>query len=209
MNNFNLAEINAQLREKSPQDVIRWAIDLHKKTILTTSFSPNAAVMLHQLVRVDRRVPVIWIDSGYNTRDTYNVATQLIEELQLNLSSYAPLMTTARRDALMGIPTLEDEALHKEFTRQVKLEPFSRALAEHQPEIWLTGIRKDETAFRETLDIVSWDSRGILKVAPIFYWSDEQIEQYMEENKLPSCQRYFDPTKVEDKRECGLHTSSI
>jgi phosphoadenosine phosphosulfate reductase len=26
---------------------------------------------------------------------------------------------------------------------------------------------------------------------------------------LPSCQRYFDPTKVEDKRECGLHTSSI
>ncbi len=206
MHNLDLAAINAQLRNESPEDIIKWALSLDKSIIQTTSFSPNAAVMLHLLVKVDRRVPVLWVDSGYNTRDTYNVAEQLTQDLQLNLFSYAPLITTARRDALMGIPTLDDEALHKEFTRQVKLEPFQRALDEHKPEIWLTGIRKDETAFRETLDIVSWDSRGILKVAPVFYWSDDHIDAYMDANKLPSCKRYFDPTKVEDKRECGLHT---
>ncbi len=208
MHNLDLAAINAQLRNQSPEDIIKWALSLDKPIIQTTSFSPNAAVMLHLLVKVDRRVPVLWVDSGYNTRDTYTVAEHLIEDLQLNLFSYAPLITTARRDALMGIPTLDDEALHKEFTRQVKLEPFQRALDEHKPEIWLTGIRKDETAFRETLDIVSWDSRGILKVAPVFYWSDAHIDAYMDANKLPSCKRYFDPTKVDDKRECGLHTGA-
>ncbi|ROS05302.1 phosphoadenosine phosphosulfate reductase [Sinobacterium caligoides] len=206
MQNLDLAEINAQLRDKSAEEIIKWALSLERQTIQTTSFSPNAAVMLHLLVKVDRRVPVLWIDSGYNTRDTYLVAEQLTEDLQLNLQSYAPLMTTARRDAMMGIPTLDDEALHKEFTRQVKLEPFQRALEQHKPEVWLTGIRNNETAFRETLDVVSWDSRGILKVAPIFYWDDKQVDSYMAENKLPSCKRYFDPTKVEDKRECGLHT---
>jgi len=208
MHNLDLAAINAQLRNQSPEDIIKWALSLDKPIIQTTSFSPNAAVMLHLLVKVDRRVPVLWVDSGYNTRDTYTVAEHLIEDLQLNLFSYAPLITSARRDALMGIPTLDDEALHKEFTRQVKLEPFQRALDEHKPEIWLTGIRKDETAFRETLDIVSWDSRGILKVAPVFYWSDAHIDAYMDANKLPSCKRYFDPTKVDDKRECGLHTGA-
>ena len=54
---------------------------------------------------------------------------------------------------------------------------------------------------------MSIDGRGMLKVAPLFYWSDSDIDQYMSENKLLSCRHYFDPTKVFDGRECGLHTS--
>ncbi len=90
----------------------------------------------------------------------------------------------------------------------IKLEPFQRALDEWQPEIWITGIRKEETEHRQSLDIVSWDARGILKVAPLFYWSDDQVEAYMEAHELISCRHYFDPTKVHDGRECGMHTSA-
>ncbi|MFN3164388.1 MAG: phosphoadenosine phosphosulfate reductase family protein [Pseudohongiellaceae bacterium] len=43
-------------------------------------------------------------------------------------------------------------------------EPFARALDEFQPEVWLTGIRREETEHRKTLDIVSLDNRGIIKV---------------------------------------------
>ena len=90
----------------------------------------------------------------------------------------------------------------------MKLEPFNRAIEALQPEIWLTGIRQQETDHRKTLDIVSIDGRGIVKVAPIFYWDDDQIESYMNEHSLISCRHYFDPTKVHDGRECGLHTSA-
>ena len=114
-----------------------------------------------------------------------------------------------RRNAIMGgIPTVDEEERHQEFTEQVKLEPFNRALGEFQPEIWLTGIRREETEHRKTLDVVSMDNRGIIKVAPIFYWSEEQVEAYMAEHALPSCKHYFDPTKVHDGRECGLHTAA-
>jgi phosphoadenosine phosphosulfate reductase len=163
---------------------------------------------LHQLCSIDPRVPVIWVDTGYNTRDTYLVAQRLIDDLQLNIHIYTPAMTSARRDALMGIPTPDDEVLHKEFSRQVKLQPFQRALDDFRPEVWLSGLRHEETDFRKTLDIVSWDSRGILKVAPIFYWTDDQVRDYMEQHQLPSCRRYFDPTKVSDNRECGMHTGA-
>ncbi|MEH6550438.1 MAG: phosphoadenosine phosphosulfate reductase family protein [Pseudomonadales bacterium] len=208
MENLDLAAINEQLREASPAEIVRWALDLQKKTIVTTSFSPNSAVMLHLAATLDRRMPVIWVDSGYNTRDTYLVAERLISDLQLNMHIYAPEMTSARRDALMGIPAADDEVLHKEFSRQVKLDPFAKAIAEHLPEIWLSGIRMEETAFRKTLDILSWDSRGILKVAPLFHWSESQVEDYMEQFDLPTCRRYFDPTKVADNVECGLHTGA-
>ena len=96
-----------------------------------------------------------------------------------------------------------------EFTYQVKLEPFARALKILEPEVWITGIQRNETEFRQSLDIVSLDSRGILKVAPIFYWSDEEVEGYMQQHKLPSCKHYFDPTKVHEHRECGLHTIAV
>ena len=201
--------VNARLRDADPQEIVRWALGLGRRTIATTSMGRNAAVMLHLVAAVDRSLPTIWVDTGYNLRDTYVVAERLIRDLELNIHVYSPQMTSERRNAIMGgIPTVDETERHGEFTRQVKLEPFDRALQEFAPEVWLTGIRREETEHRKTLDIVSMDSRGILKVAPIFYWSDDAVEQYMARHRLATCRHYFDPTKVQDGRECGLHTAA-
>ena len=206
---LDLDSVNARLRDASPQQVVRWALDLQRPTIATTSMGRNAAAMLHLVSEIDSKLPTIWVDTGYNLRDTYIVAERLIRDLQLNIHVYSPQMTSERRNAIMGgIPTVDEEERHREFTRQVKLEPFDRALADFGPEVWLTGIRREETEHRKTLDIVSLDARGIIKVAPLFYWSEEQVEDYMEQQQLPSCRHYFDPTKVQDGRECGLHTAA-
>ena len=206
---LDIQEANDRLRDAAPADVLRWALDLDAPTIATTSMGRNAAVMLHLVSQLDPDLPTIWVDTGYNLRDTYLVADRLINDLQLNIHVYSPLMTSERRNAIMGgIPTVDEEERHEEFTRQVKLEPFDRALADFAPDIWLTGIRREETEHRKTLDTVSLDNRGIIKVAPIFYWSDDEVEAYMEAHQLPTCKHYFDPTKVSDGRECGLHTAA-
>ena len=206
---LDLDSINARLRQAKPEEVVQWALGLGRNTIATTSFGRNAAVMLHLVSEIDRSVPTIWVDTGYNLRDTYVVAERLIRDLDLNMHVYSPQMTSERRNAIMGgIPTVDEEERHQDFTRQVKLEPFAQALEAFSPEIWLTGIRQEETEHRQSLDIVSMDNRGIVKVAPIFYWSEDQVEDYMERYQLPSCKHYFDPTKVLDGRECGLHTAA-
>lgn len=209
MLDLDLDSVNASLRNASAEDVVRWALDLGAPTIATTSMGKNAAVMLHLVSQVDKSVPTVWVDSGYNLRDTYVVAERLIRDLELNIHVFSPQMTSERRNAIMGgVPTVDEEERHQEFTRQVKLEPFARALDAFKPEIWLTGIRREETEYRKNLDIVSQDHRGIIKVAPIFYWSDDEVEDYMERFELPTCRHYFDPTKVHDGRECGLHTAA-
>ena len=206
---LDLESVNARLRSASPQEAVAWALSLGRKTIATTSMGRNAAVMLHLVAQVDKTLPTIWVDTGYNLRDTYVVAERLIRDLELNIHVYSPQMTSERRNAIMGgIPTVDEEERHKDFTNQVKLEPFDRALADFAPEVWLTGIRREETEHRRTLDTVSLDSRGIIKVAPIFYWSEDDVEDYMAKHDLPSCKHYFDPTKVQDGRECGLHTAA-
>lgn len=210
LESLDLASLNSQLRDKSPQDIVRWAAGLGKRVIATTSFAPNAAAMLHIITSTDASIPVVWIDSGYNVPDAYRTAEVIMDRLKPNMQIYIPQITAERRNAIMGgIPHPDDDPeVHEEFTRQVKLEPFDKALQDLQPEVWISGIRREETDFRKTLDILSWDNRGILKVAPIFYWSEEQVQDYMDLHQLPSCRHYFDPTKVEDGRECGLHTSA-
>ena len=206
---MDIEKINQQLHDASATEIVAWALSQGKKTIATTSFGKNAAVMLNVISQVDQTVPTVWVDTGYNLRDTYVVADKLIKRIPLDYHVYSPLTTSERRNAVMGgIPTMDDEEMHTEFTRQVKLEPFNRAINEWAPEIWITGIRQQETEHRKSLDVLSWDARGILKVAPLFYWSDKQVEEYMKDNELLSCRHYFDPTKVQDGRECGLHTSA-
>jgi len=206
---IDLDSVNASLRHASAQEVVQWALTQNAPTIATTSMGRNAALMLHLVSQLDSTVPTIWVDTGYNLRDTYIVAERLIRDLELDIHVYSPQMTSERRNAIMGgIPTIDEEERHTAFTEQVKLEPFNRALQDFQPRIWLTGIRREETQHRKSLDIVSRDNRGIIKVAPIFYWSEDEVEDYMAEHQLPTCRHYFDPTKVADGRECGLHTAA-
>lgn len=208
--NLDLEELNRELRNQSPVEIVRWAMSLGKSTIATTSFAQNSAVMLKIITDADPSIPVVWVDSGYNVPDTYRVAEVIMDTLKPNMQIYIPQLTAERRNAILGgIPHPDDDPdVHQEFTRQVKLEPFQKALKDLEPEVWVSGIRREETDFRKTLDILSIDNRGILKVAPIFYWDEEQVLAYMDAYKLPSCRHYFDPTKVEDNRECGLHTAA-
>ncbi|MDX1519374.1 MAG: phosphoadenosine phosphosulfate reductase family protein [Gammaproteobacteria bacterium] len=203
---MDLEQVNSELTNKSPQDIIDWAMGLGKRTIVTTTFGPFSSVILHMVTRKYPDIPVVWIDSGYNTHETYVTAEKLMKELDLNMHIFTPIMTAARRDAILnGIPEVNSDE-HRLFTWEVKLEPFDRVMKTMQPEVWLTAIRKDETDFRKTLDIVTTGPNGIIKVAPLFNWTELDMEEYLYGNELPQVERYYDPTKGQQGRECGLHT---
>ena len=172
--------------------------------VVTTNFRPYEVAILNAVAQVKQNVPVIWCDTGYNTPQTYAHAEKLISILQLNIKLYVPKQTAAHRDVVMGIPSIDDPR-HAEFTEQVKLEPFRRAMTEIQPDIWFTNLRKGQTAHRDTLDILSLSKDGVLKVSPFYHWTDSQLDMYLEERNLPNEHKYFDPTKVLENRECGLH----
>ena len=201
----DIQKYNEELKGKSPLEIAQWAVSIAKKAIVTTNFRPYEASILHVATQAKADMPVIWCDSGYNTPNTYRHAEAVIEQLGLNVKLYVPQQTTAHRDVVLGVPSIEDPK-HAEFTKQVKLEPFGRAMAEHQPDVWFTNLRKGQTALRDSLDIVSVSKDGVLKVSPFYNFSDEELDVYLEENGLPNEHKYFDPTKVLGNRECGLHT---
>ncbi len=202
---LNLAEHNEKLRHKTPDEIIDWALAVTDKRIVTTSFGVYSSVLLSTFSKKDPDINVIWCDTGYNNYQTYEHANKLISDLDLNMSIYVPQKTRAYTDITLGLPTVDDPK-HEEFTELVKLEPFRRALTEHQPKVWFTNIRVRQTAYRDSLDILSYSKEGILKISPFYYWSDEDLDDYIKVNNLPKNTAYFDPVKALQSRECGIHT---
>ncbi|MEM9075667.1 MAG: phosphoadenosine phosphosulfate reductase family protein [Bacteroidota bacterium] len=198
-------ELNEKFRSSEPQAVIEWALEYAKIPVLTTNFRPYEVAILNAVTQVDKDIPVIWCDTGYNTPNTYRHAEDLITRLGLNVKLYVPKQSAAYRDTIMGIPQVDDP-MHAVFTEQVKLEPFKRAMEEHRPDVWFTNLRKGQTAHRDSLDVLSLSKDGVLKVSPFYYWNDTQLDAYLEKLGLPNEHKYFDPTKVLENRECGLHT---
>jgi len=205
MRNLDIEQINKELKDKSPAEIISWANSIAKNALVTTNFRPYEVAILHACSQVENEMKVIWCDTGYNTPQTYKHANEIIHSLGLNVHLYVPKQTSAFRDSVMGIPQIEDPN-HAIFTEQVKLEPFNRAMEEHKPDVWFTNLRSGQTAFRSSIDIVSLSKDGRLKVSPFYHWSDAELDAYLEEHDLPNEFKYFDPTKVLSNRECGLHS---
>lgn len=199
--------LNSQLVGKTPLQIVQWVLEQAENPILTTNFRPYEVAILHMAVSLKPDLKILWVDSGYNTSATYRYAQALIEQLSLNMLTYVPKQTSAFRNVQMkGIPDV-DSALHAQFTEQVKLEPFRRALGDIKPDYWLNAIRKEQTEFRNTLDVVSASQDGVIKVAPLYHSSELELDAYMVKHGLVNELDYFDPTKAIDNRECGLHTS--
>ena len=199
---------NADLHSKSPLEIVRWAVEqAGGRAVVSTNFRPYEAVILHLCVQVRPDIPVLWVDHGYNRPATYRHAKQLGKLLKLNVKAYVPKMTAAHRDAVFGpVPGPENEAALKEFSAVMKLEPFARGMKELSPTVWLTALRKVQNPNRAGLDIVSHDVNfGTVRVSPVFYWSDADMEDYLKQHNLPNEWDYFDPAKAGEKRECGLY----
>ena len=177
-----ISRINAELRAKSPLEIVRWAIaQAGGRAIVSTNFRPYEAVVLHLATQAQPDIPVLWVDHGYNRPATYKHAEELRALLKLNLKPFLPKMTAAHRDAIHGaIPTTEDEEGLKKFSAVMKLEPFQRGMKELAPTVWITALRKVQNPNRAELDIVSHDENfDALKVSPVFYFSDEEMEAYL------------------------------
>jgi phosphoadenosine phosphosulfate reductase len=208
MTNNQIAEYNTTLRHKPALEIIRWGIaQANGRAVVSTNFRPYEAVILHLCVQVQPDIPVLWVDHGYNRPATYKYAQNLRNRLNLNLKTFLPKLTAAHRDAIYGpIPDIDNETELMKFSTLMKLEPFQRGMKELAPEVWITALRKVQNPNRAKLDILSKDENyDTIKVSPVFYWTDADMEAYLKQHNLPNEWDYFDPAKADEKRECGLH----
>lgn len=184
--NLDLADLNRVWGDAEATALVEWGVQTFGKgLVLSTSFGIQSAVMLHLVTQVVPDVPVIWIDTGYLPVETYRFAEDLTNRLALNLKVYQSPLSPARMEAIYGRlwEQPEVEALNR-YDQIRKVEPMQRALKELGATAWLTGLRADQTAHRQTLDRIVLQG-GRYKLLPILQWSSRDVYQYLTAHDLP------------------------
>jgi phosphoadenosine phosphosulfate reductase len=197
--------------------------------VATTSFGIQAAVMLHLIHEHAPKIPIVFIDTGYLFPETYRYIEQLSGLLdKLDLRIYQPAVTAARMEALWGRLWEGGREDQERYAMLTKIEPMNRALRETGADVWISGLRRSQSATRSDRPFVERQKKT-LKAYPILDWADAQVDLYFHQHDLPrhplAEQGYLTmgdwhstrPATKEEaelsrfnglKYECGLHLDS-
>ena len=184
----SIDDTNKDLEKLSAQDQLQWGCEKFDKSfVLTTSFGIQSAVLLHMTVLLNsiQKPKVIWIDTGYLPKETYNYAEELINLFELNLVVVQSPISPARMEALYG--RLWETGIKKDLEKyhQIrKIEPLERILSSLNVHCWASGVRKGQTQNRQNMSHIDY-IRDRLSLRPLLNWTKKDIFYYMEQNNLP------------------------
>ena len=184
----SIHETNKDLEKLSAQDQLQWAFkQFDEKFVLTTSFGIQSAVLLHMTTELksNKKPKIIWIDTGYLPRETYDYAEALTKLFELDLVVAQSHLSPARMEALYG--RLWETGIQKDLDKyhQIrKVEPLENAFSRLNVHCWASGVRKGQTENRQSMSNIDL-IRERLTLRPLLNWSKKDIFYYMERNKLP------------------------
>ena len=222
----------AQLKDKSPQEVISWALGkFGDKVALACSFGAEDMVLVDMIAKIDPKARIFTLDTGRLAQETYNVMDEAREKYGIAFEVMFP-QTAA-------VEAMESEHGSNLFYQSIemrklccnvrKMEPLKRAF--QGLDAWITGLRREQAVTRTAIAKVERDeSNNLVKVNPLADWSQEETWAYIKENKVPynalhdrgypsigcaPCTRAVAPGEdvragrwwweSPEQKECGLH----
>jgi len=221
-------EINAEVNEKL--DKVRAVLDQEitgKGDIcLTCSFQAEDVLLTKLAIERDADLPILFLDTGYHFKETYEYRDRIAREWNLNLINLLPAKSVAEQEAEFGLlyQTAPDRCCGMR-----KVEPLFKALAGYR--VWFTGLRREQAKSRAALEERAMFSlpagKQILKLAPLTEWTTRDVWYGCEQYSLPLLPLYARgytsigcepctslPTDPNDPRsgrwagrkvECGIH----
>ncbi len=201
------------------------------KIIFSSSFGLEDQAITHIIFSGNIPIRIFTLDTGRIFPETYSVWNSTREKYGKNIESFSPDKEAVQKMVSSKGPNSFYESVENrlECCQIRKVEPMQRALKGN--EIWITGIRKEQSANRDNMNSVEWDEKNqIVKFHPLFDWSFEEVKDFIKKNNVPynslhdkgfpsiGCQPCTRAVKEgenpragrwwwEDatKKECGLH----
>ncbi|MFZ4263266.1 phosphoadenylyl-sulfate reductase [Sphingobacterium sp. HJSM2_6] len=204
------------------------------KAIFSTSFGIEDQVITQMLGELQGNIKLFTLDTGRLFPETYYVWNRTLDKYKLPIQAYYPQAAAVEEMVSLKGPSSFYESVEnrKECCFIRKIEPLKRAIKGYQ--VWITGIRSEQSDNRDQMDFIEWDEvNQIIKIHPIFYWTLEEVENYLKTNFIPynplhdkgfpsigcqPCTRAIQPGddfragrwwwEDKSKKECGLHVTT-
>ncbi|MBK8925560.1 MAG: phosphoadenylyl-sulfate reductase [Crocinitomicaceae bacterium] len=218
------------VKGKTLDEVLNTLSSGYADVVFSTSFGKEDQVITHSIFKNQNHFQIFTLDTGRLFEETYEVFQRTIQKYKLQIQTYYPDQSAIEKLLSQEGPYSFYESVEnrKECCRIRKIEPLKRALAGKQ--IWITGLRREQSENRADMDMVEWDEANqIIKVHPIFEWTEREVDEYTDQHNVPvnalhkkgfpsigcaPCTRAIQPEEdfragrwwwESSKKECGLH----
>ena len=151
------------------------------KLFATSSFQTQSVVLLHIISNLNFHLPVFFINTGFHFPETLIFKEQLTKLLRLDVRDIWPFIPKSEQKNSCGdFLFTSDPDRCCDFN---KIQPLDRVMT--QFDVWISGVRKDQTAFRAGMQEEEYGKYGIKKFHPMLDWTLDDIENYIIMFSLP------------------------
>lgn len=180
---LGILALNGMFDEMDAVGVLRQAADdvLPGDLAIVSSFGADSAVLLHLVAQVDPSLPVYFLETGKHFPETLAYVETLKKQLGLiNVHAIHPNPDDVKRFDPTGNlwETDPDSCCHIRKTEP--LEPITEQYGG-----WVTGRKRFQTKERGVLPHFELTSDDRIKVNPLAYFNDEDVNQYKISHGLP------------------------
>ena len=221
-----IAQAAALLKDASPQDILRWAVQrFFPGLTMATAFGAEGCCLIHMLAEIEPRVRIFNLETGYQFAETLELRERIKKRYGIEVEYVRPELTVAEYEAEHGGPLYTirpDQCCHDR-----KILPLRRAVEGYRA--WISAIRADQTEHRAAAGVVQWDAKfDLVKVNPLLSWTKKDVWSFVMKHAVPynplhdqgypsigcwPCTRAVAPGEEERagrwagrvKKECGLH----
>ena len=179
----DLVDLNKTFEERTPQELIAWAIDIFGKRVAALSAMQMAgSVIGHMLYSMKADMSVLFVDTGVLFDETLETRDRLASEYGLNIITLNPEMTMTDQTKKFGILYLSVEGQQKCCDMR-KTQPLLSVKGQY--DALIGSLRRSDGGPRAQCPILAIDSQmNCLRINPLVNFSNEQLDAYIAENNV-------------------------
>lgn len=158
----------------------------HSPSAFACSFGAEDMVLLDVIAKHVHRIEVFTLDTGRLPEETHALVDTVRERYSIPIRIYFP--DTAAVEA--WVEQNGPNGFYRSMAQRLqcchirKVQPLQRALAGKKS--WVTGLRREQSASRQNLEIEAWDeSNDLVKLNPLLEWAAEEVWAYLKTHDVP------------------------
>ena len=198
------------------------------------SFGAEDMVLLDAIAAKARTIEVFTLDTGRLPEETHALLETVRAKYPIAIRTYFPHAAAVETWIGQNGPNAfyKSVAQRQQCCHIRKVQPLARALAGKKS--WITGLRREQSQARQTLQLEAWDdANGLIKINPLLEWSNDDVWAYIHANRVPynalhdrgypsigcaPCTRAVQPGEdiragrwwwESSSKECGLHRPEV
>lgn len=171
------------LEDATPEEIITWAVKTYfPKLTMATAFGPEGCLILSMLAKIEPRVYVFNLETGYQFQETHDLRDRIAAKYGITVDYAKPDLSVEEYEELHGGPLYETQP--DLCCRNRKIEVLHRTVRGYHA--WMSGIRRDQSAHRANAPIVGWDKKfGLVKISPLANWTKETVWKRIVDEGVP------------------------